>query len=130
MKRIFTLTAALMLGIAAFADDFNLYYDSNDGATNTKIETVNNLQKITFENGNIVATRKDGTTTSLAISVVRRLFFSTEETVAIEDVKEETITNKKGEVYDLTGRKLDINLNQSKLPRGLYIVDGKKVLVK
>ena len=128
MKKIFTLATVLMLGLSAFADDFNLYYDSTEGQGN-KIESVSNLQKLTFEEGKLVITLKDGTSKSLPTAGITRLFFNTEKAVNIEDV-EETTANKKGEVYDLTGRKLNIDLNSEKLPKGIYIIDGQKILVK
>lgn len=126
MKKIFSLATALMLGLSAFADDFNLYYDSAE-EKNNKIETISNMQKIVFENGNVVIMLKDGTSTSLPTEGMTRLFFSTETAVGIEEV-EETTACKKGEVYDLTGRKLNIDVNE--LPKGIYIIDGKKVLIK
>ena len=128
MKKLFTLATVLMLGLSAFADDFNLYYDSTEGQGN-KIESVSNLQKLTFEEGKLVITLKDGTSKSLPTAGITRLFFNTEKAVNIEDV-EETTANKKGEVYDLTGRKLNIDLNSEKLPKGIYIIDGQKILVK
>lgn len=125
MKKLFTLATALTLGLSAFADDFNLYYNSAEG-DNNKIESVDNLQKLIFENGNLVVTLKDGTSTSLPTEGITRLFFSTEKgIVGIEEVEE---ANRKGEVYDLTGRKLSIDINE--LLKGIYIVDGKKILVK
>ena len=128
MKKIITLTTALALGLSAFADDFNLYYDSAEENGN-KIESVSNLQKLTFEDGKLVVTLKDGTSKSLPTAGITRLFFNTDKAVGIEEVEEVT-ANKKGEVYDLTGRKLSIDLNNEKLPKGIYIIDGQKVLVK
>ena len=73
--------------------------------------------------------RKDGTNTEVDLTNVKRLFFSTDAT-AIEEVKEEK-TEQKGEVYDLMGRKLNFDLSKGQtLPKGLYIIDGKQVLVK
>ena len=115
------------MATAVFADDFTLYYDAVEGADNNKVEDVANLQKITFDNGNIVITRKDNTTSTLAISKVKRLFFSTEQAVGITDMKAETATP--GVIYDLTGRKIDVNL-RGNLPKGVYIMDGQKVLIK
>ena len=126
MKKLLTLAIVLTLGLSAFADDFNLYYDSAEGKNN-KIETVANLQKLTFENGNLVITFKDGTSTSLPTEGMTRLFLNTDTAVGIDNVKEET-ASKKGEVYDLTGRKLNIDINE--LPKGIYIIDGQKVLIK
>lgn len=127
MKKTITLITALTLGLSAFADDFNLYYNSAEGTENKKIETVANLQKLTFENGNMIVTIKDGTSTTLPTASITRLFFSTETAVGIEEVKS---TEKKGEVYDLTGRKLNVDPKEGKLPKGIYIIDGQKVIIK
>lgn len=126
MKKILTLALAMALGSSAFADDFSLYYDANEGTENNKIETVANLQKITFENGNMVITRKDGTTAQTSLTSVKRLFFSTEEAVGIEPAKE--VKAKAGKVYDLAGRRLAIE--PEKLTKGIYIIDGKKVAIE
>jgi len=128
MKKIITLAAVFAFGIAAFADDFNLYYDSTEGSQGNKIEAVANLKKIVFENGKIVTVLADGTKKETPMENVKRLFFNTESAVSIEGVNAETI-GKKG-VYDLTGRTLNIDINNNKLPKGIYIVDGKKVMVK
>ena len=126
MKKLLTLATALTLGLSAFADDFNLYYDSAE-EENNKIEAVANMQKIVFEDGNLVVTLKDGTSKSIPTAGITRLFFSTETAVGIKDVNVAT-TDKKGDVYDLTGRKLNIGINE--LPKGIYLVNGQKVLIK
>ena len=128
MKKIFTLTAALAFGLSAFADDFNLYYDFADQTAN-KIESVSNLQKLVFEDGNLIVVFRDGTSASLPTESITRLYFNTETVVGIDSAEEETAT-KKGEVYDLTGRKLSVDPGSKKLPKGIYIVDGQKVIVK
>ena len=126
MKKLLTMATALTLGLSAFADDFNLYYDSAE-EENNKIEAVANMQKIVFEDGNLVVTLKDGTSKSIPTAGITRLFFSTETAVGIKDVNVAT-TDKKGDVYDLTGRKLNIGINE--LPKGIYLVNGQKVLIK
>ena len=128
MRKIFTLTATLAFGLSAFADDFNLYYDLADQSAN-KIESVSNLQKLVFEDGNLVVMLKDGTSASLSTDGMTRLYFSTKTAVGIDGLKEETATNK-GEVYDLMGRKLNVDPDSNKLPKGIYIIDGQKVIVK
>ena len=125
MKKLLTMATALTLGLSAFADDFNLYYDSAE-EENNKIEAVANMQKIVFEDGNLVVTLKDGTSKSIPTAGITRLFFSTETAVGIEDVN--ATTDRKGDVYDLTGRKLNIGINE--LPKGIYLVNGQKVLIK
>lgn len=126
MKKTLTLALAMALGTSAFADDFSLYYDANEGANNNKVEAVANLQKITFENGNMVITRKDGTTAQTSLTSIKRLFFSTEEAVGIDAAKE--VKAKAGKVYDLAGRRLAID--PDKLNKGIYIIDGKKVAIE
>lgn len=129
MKFLNIFTAAFLLSTTAFADDFNLYYAATTSTTANKIEAVANLQKLTFENGTMVVIRKDGTTSTINLSSIRKLYFATEEAVGIDDVKaNDDTTAPKGEVYDLTGRK--INLDPNNLPKGLYIIDGKKKLIR
>ena len=119
-----------MLSTTVMADDYSLYYVGTTSTTNNKIETVANIRKLTFEDGKMTVTRTDGTTSQLNIASMKRLFFSTDAVTAIEGVKEDATHMKKGEVYDLTGRKLSIDLTKQKLPKGIYIIDGQKVLVK
>ena len=136
LKRIFRFIAIALplwgMGSFAFADDFNLYYDTTAGETDKKLESVTNLQKLTFKDGQMMVVRTDGTTSILTISNIKRLFFSTAEGLTpIKDVKAEDIIDlKKGDVYDLMGRKLNIDLSKEKLPKGIYIKDGKKIFVK
>lgn len=132
MKKALLLFVLSFSFLASFADDFNLYYDTKAGETDKKIESVANLQKLTFKDGKMTIVRTDGSTSTLTISDIKRLFFSTAEGLTpIEDVKaEDAIDVKKGEVYDLMGRKLKIDLSKEKLPKGIYIVGGKKLYVK
>ena len=131
MKKNMILSAAVLLSATAFADDFNLYYDSSAGNTGIKIESVANLQKITFEDGKMVTFTTDGKTQTLNTADIKRLFFSTEKTVtAIEGVEEGAAGEKVYEVFDLMGRKINIDPHTGELPKGVYIVNGKKILVK
>ena len=128
MKHAGLLILVWALGMTAFADDFKLYYDSNASSA-TQVEMVDNLKKLTFEKGKMTVVRKDGTNTEVDLTNVKRLFFSTDATAIEEEKKEKT--EQKGEVYDLMGRKLNFDLSKGQtLPKGLYIIDGKKVLVK
>ena len=53
---------------------------------------------------------------------------------AINDIQEETINGKPtdGTIYDLTGRKVNCQLStvNYQLPKGIYIQNGKKILIK
>ena len=53
--------------------------------------------------------------------------FVDDETTAIEQ-PESNISIEIGNIYDLNGRKLDVK--KEDLPKGLFIIDGKKVMVK
>lgn len=128
MKKI--LIASLLFSLSSlvsFADDFSLYYDQASGAKNTLVSAVSDLQKLTFEDGKMTIHAKDGSTKTVNISDVSRLFFSTPSAVDIKATEADASINNKG-VYDLCGRK--INVSEEKLPRGIYIINGKKVQVK
>ena len=53
--------------------------------------------------------------------------FVDDETTAIEQ-PESNISIEIGNIYDINGRKLDVK--KEDLPKGLFIIDGKKVMVK
>lgn len=131
MKKLFTI-AALLCGTGAFADDFSLYFDSaNSPQQSTVIARVSDIKKLVFENGNVIAVMKDNTEKSTSITDIKRLFFSTEDAVSIDELAVKTTdAAKDGEVYDLAGRKLNVNPQTPKLQKGVYIINGKKVMVK
>ena len=128
MKKILSLTAALVLGMTAWAEDFNLYYMASDGTLASQKWAVEQLQKITFEEGkmNVIAT--DGTTTEISTAGLQKLVFFTETGATDIEEIEDGQTKEKDEVYDLMGRL--INLDADQLPKGIYIINGKKTLVK
>ena len=131
MKKFLTLIA-LAVSLSASADDYSLYYDLASGVKNTQVGAVASLQKLVFdEEGNMIVYKKDGSTVSIDITCVTRLFFATPEAVAIKTPEaKETADLKNAQVYDLTGRKIAIDLTTEKLPRGIYIINGKKTSVK
>lgn len=129
MKKIFMLVAALAFGANVFAEDYTLYYDSTNGQKGTELSAVSQLRKLTFENGKLVMTYNDGTTKSTSLADIQRMFFATPETVGVEEVTNEIDATNVDAVYDLTGRKITVKLGEN-LPKGLYIVNDKKVLVK
>lgn len=130
MKRKIVFVATLMLSTIAWAEDFNLYYTATSDGTNVKVESVKNLQKVVFENGNMVITFKDGSSKTVALSLVQRLrFFTDSGIVGVEEVKNAEACMKH-QVHDLTGRKLGDNINIKQLPKGTYIIDGQKTFIK
>ena len=125
-----SLMAVLALGaLTAEAEDFNLYYVASDGTLATQKWEVNKLQKITFEEGKMHVIAKDGSTTDVPTAGIQKLVFNTEKGITgIEEIQDENQNQAKEEVYDLMGRKLDIAIDQ--LPKGIYIIAGKKTLIK
>lgn len=120
MKRIITMALALTLGVTAFAqEEYNLYVEATSGETGYELK---NMQKITFENGKVVLTKKDGTKTEEAMQNINRMYFSTTP-LAIRGVEKDNKQESK-DIFDLTGRKVE------RPTKGIYIINGQKVLVK
>ena len=65
-------------------------------------------------------------------SLVNRVYDFSPEAVGIEEVKNERVKSEEwdGTVYDLSGRIVHRTSSHGTLPRGLYIINGRKVLVK
>ena len=67
--------------------------------------------------------------------MVMRIDFASDETDEIELLKDKLPEKKgmNGEIYDLSGRQIsnrDSQPSSPKLSRGIYIIDGKKILIK
>lgn len=83
MKKLIVLSVALIMSMAALADDYTLYIVANTSQqTGHKLADI---QKLTFENGNVVLNYKNGNKESTAISLVSRMYFST-LSATVEDV--------------------------------------------
>ena len=130
MKKMLSLMAVLALGaLTAEAEDFNLYYVAKDGTLATQKWEVNKLQKVTFEDGKMKVIATNGSSTDVSTASIQKLVFYTEQGATdIVEVQDENANQAKEEVYDLMGRKLDIAIDQ--LPKGIYIIAGKKTLIK
>lgn len=130
MKKMLSLMAVLALGaLTAEAEDFNLYYVASDGTLATQKWEVNKLQKVTFEEGKMHVIATDGSSTDVSTASIQKLVFYTEQGATdIVEVQDENANQAKEEVYDLMGRKLDLDRDQ--LPSGIYIIAGKKTLIK
>ncbi|MBQ6966192.1 MAG: hypothetical protein IJP82_10995 [Bacteroidaceae bacterium] len=130
MKKIITYaTAMLFCGGMAWGEDFTLSYVDSDGVQHTLSWDASTLQKITFTDGQMnVITTENVTTNTVSLSDIQSIELYNEEYVAngIKTVTEPT--DKSKACYDLMGRRLATELDQ--LPKGIYIIDGKKKLIK
>ena len=119
----------------------NLFSQINDVVASdslTKSLDLDNLRKISFKDGNVIATYSDGTSQSRKLSGSDKLQFTTDK--QDEEVSEGA---SRYTIYDLSGRKMfngHVLLSEGEkcsmvngkpaLRKGLYISDGQKVLVK
>ena len=103
------------LSVAAMADDVQ------------KID-VSKVSKITFEGDNVVITYNNGTATTTADMATVVLDFSSatgiEERVVL--LGKEGLEGKA--VYNLNGQQ--VGNSAARLAKGVYIINGKKVIVK
>ena len=120
MKKLL-ITFMLACTMQAMADDFNyLTVCYNNIEKSITLETI---QKITFENGNAVIATSNGDE-SFPLTQLEKMYFA-ETATRIEKVATEEQSNRK-EIYDLCGRRLP----NAPLHKGLYIINGKKVIIK
>ena len=114
MKKLFLL-GMFCLSVAAMADDVQ------------KID-VSKVSKITFEGDNVVITYNNGTATTTADMATVVLDFSSatgiEERVVL--LGKEGLEGKA--VYNLNGQQ--VGNSAARLAKGVYIINGKKVIVK
>ena len=118
----------LFCGGWAWGEDFTLSYVDSDGVKHTYSWDVSTLQKITFTDGEMkVITTDNVTTQTVAISEMQSLELYNDEYA--NDIQKIDQPNEKPKAcYDLMGRRLTTELD--KLPKGIYIIDGKKTLIK
>ncbi len=140
MKKFLLVAIATILSLPALADDYNLYIVNTSNVKTAY--AVSDVQKITFENGNVVVTATDGTTVSTAISAISELYFNTETAESISRLNTDGTFSFDGENITLAHATSTIRVYQasgllvasltasdgqpislSQLPRGIYIVN-------
>lgn len=145
MKKIL-LGLMTLFSTVALADDFHLYVVD---ATNNKTSyNVNDIQKITFSDGNIVIDTNNGSTSHYAISTLQQFYLDTPTADGIESNltdataypvwanQQITIqgTFARAELYNANGMTLGqlhagqpATFDTADLPAGIYLVriDGK-----
>ena len=152
MTAIRTFVASLLLAIASIAMADNYQYLTVTQSGGETSFTVSDIQKITFDASNMVLHMTDGTTQTLPLASLQKMFFASESS-AIEAVAQdkqkvrfgngvlradlqagETVTlyNMKGEQVMRANESGTYDL--SRLAKGVYIVkvgkETKKVVNK
>lgn len=152
MKKLRTLllSALLALDATAMADDYQYLTVTQQAGGDTSF-AVSNIQKITFDASNMVLHLGDGTTQSLALSDLSKMFFSDGHTgIATRQAQSKmqfsdgmlratvaegeliAIYNMKGEQVFSTNRSGNFDLTT--LTKGVYIVkvgnETRKVINK
>ena len=118
-----------LLAMPAFGQD--LLIRDKDG--NEQSLNLDNLRKLTFEQGNLVATLNDGSATSYILSSISKMLFS--DNTAVEGIA--TDGSLPVSVYDLSGR-IVVKDNAAStesiiedLPKGIYLLrtGGKTIKI-
>jgi len=100
-------------------DEKAMFYRVPEGATNIRVGATRCWWTISDATGVKISTNMSPDNNA------KSMFFIDDETTGISNV--ETRINIEG-IYDLQGRKIDVK--QSDLPQGMYIVNGKKFIKK
>lgn len=113
------LLSGLLLSLHAVAD--NKQTLTIDGSTVDKVVT-----QITFDGDNAVLTYSDNSTQSADMELVALAFeYDGTSGISAVETEETTVT---GKVYNLNGQM--VGTTTAGLSKGVYIVDGKKMIVK
>ena len=136
MKKIFLAAFAALFSLTCLADDYYL----NVIANATDSYATASLKKITFENGNVVVTTSNGTSTSYAISSISQMYFSS-TSAGIGSISTDSNIAWDGTTLSLNGLKGKVQvyqpsgalvasesadaerINLSRLSKGVYVVN-------
>jgi len=120
MKKLLLIALVTLLTAPAFSQD--LLIRDKDG--NEQSLNLDNLRKLTFEQGNLVATLNDGSATSYILSSISKMLFS--DNTAVEGITADAVLPVS--VYDLSG-KVIVNSSSASpeavmddLPKGIYLL--------
>jgi len=115
MKKLLLLSGLFLLSLHVMAD----------GTEPEKID-VTQLTQITFEGDNVILHFKNGSTATQTVDM-ETIVIDMSNAMAIETVRQVESLKGKG-VYNLRGKYVGQGVEG--LQKGLYIVDGKKVIIK
>lgn len=96
------------------------------------LNDVSHWETYTVSGDNMISVSKDDSFPSAANGKITNMQFGTGETDAIETVHmgNKTVTFVSGRVYNLNGQVVGENGNIDHLGKGIYVVNGKKFVVK
>ena len=120
MKKLLLIALVTLLTMPAFGQDLLI----RDKEGKEQSLNLGNLRKLTFEEGNLVATLYDGSATSYLLSSISKMLFS--DGTAVESVTTDNILPVS--VYDLSGRVIVNDSSASPetimedLPKGIYLL--------
>lgn len=121
MKKILLLSMALAITqMVAKAEDNHLYVQPAAGETLSW--SVPTLQKMTFQNGQVVLTKKDGTTAYIPIATVDRMYICTPTVAAGINPADVSLPS-----YKWVGEVLQLDAPQDALVR-VYNATGAMVM--
>lgn len=138
MKKILFLAIAILFSLNALADDFSLYILTTGESTPTDY-AVKDIQKITFSDGNVVVTKTDGTSATVAMNNITKIYLDSSVADAIDNVSgnqfawngQQITTAGTGtiRVFQPSGTLVTAQpvsegqaINLSHLPQGIYVV--------
>lgn len=115
MKKILLLCSIMLMGLGM-------------PASAEQAIDVSQISKITFEGDNVIVTYKDGSTPSGTFDMSEIVLDFSNVTAAkrVEAARQFGIANKT--IYNMQGQAVGNDI--SALTSGLYIVDGKKIIIK
>ena len=114
MKKILLFACAVCLSLGAMADD----QQKVDGSK---------VARISFSGDNVIVTYTDGTSGTYDMADI--VIDMSSATSIEERVAQTTKAGIEGkQVYDLGGKL--VGTSAARLQRGVYVVDGKKVIIK
>lgn len=118
MKKAYLLLLAGMLSTAVFADNKQTVKINGQGIEKT-------ISEITFDGDNVVLQYSDNTSDQADMSLVTLSFsYTTTGISQVEGIKKAL----QGKVYNLQGQFVGSSLQG--LSKGVYIINGKKVIIK
>jgi len=138
MKKLLLAFIATLCSLTAFADgEYGLYILPEGASDEPTTFSVSEIQKITFENGNVIVKQTSGESSTFSMSSISRMYFG-ELVTGIRDVSSEglwdgksikVIGDSKVEVFTTSGVAVSQgkysngeSVNLDHLPQGVYIV--------